>query len=155
MTYRNPWYLFGRISTSFTNIGSIKSTSRTFNTSYALSKWPHLHRAYIISRCIFFWLAVSISYCWLGIQRVVAGFYTSAKTISTWPLVTLLQTLDFTVNPLSTKGGWISTPTSKNGIFKNRFLHFFRSNFKIWLNWQRALDNIFHLIYSLYFYGQN
>ena len=27
---------------------------------FALSKWPHLHRAYVISGCIFFWLAVSI-----------------------------------------------------------------------------------------------
>ena len=31
---------------------------KDFNTSYALSKCPHLHRAYVISGCISFWLAV-------------------------------------------------------------------------------------------------
>ena len=30
-----------------------------FNTSYALSNVPHLHRVYVIGRCVFFWLAVS------------------------------------------------------------------------------------------------
>jgi len=58
LTYRDPQYLFGKISTSLTNSSSIKRTKRIFNTSYAQSKWPHLHRVYVISGCIFFWLAV-------------------------------------------------------------------------------------------------
>ena len=58
MTYRDPQYVFGKILTFLPNTISIQRTSRIFHTSYALSKWPHLHRAYIISRCIFFWLAV-------------------------------------------------------------------------------------------------
>ena len=59
LTYRDPQYLFGKILTSLTNPSSIKRTKWIFNTSYALSKRPHLHRAYVISGCIFFWLAVS------------------------------------------------------------------------------------------------
>ena len=39
---------------------SIKRTERIFNTSYAQSKWPHLHRAYVIGVCIFFAMAVSV-----------------------------------------------------------------------------------------------
>ena len=31
-----------------------------FNTRYALSKWPHLHRAYVISGCIFFLASCTI-----------------------------------------------------------------------------------------------
>ena len=31
---------------------------KDFNTSYALSKWPYSHRAYLIRGCISFWLAV-------------------------------------------------------------------------------------------------
>ena len=58
MTYRDPQYLFGKISTSLTNSSSIKKTRRIFNTSYAQSKWPHLHRAYVIRSYIFFWPAV-------------------------------------------------------------------------------------------------
>ena len=58
LTYRDPQYHFGKISTSLTNSSSIKRTKRILNTSYALSKWPHLHRAYVISGCIFFLLAV-------------------------------------------------------------------------------------------------
>ena len=46
------------MSTSLTNSISIKRTERIFNTSYALSKLPHLHRAYVIGGCISFWLAV-------------------------------------------------------------------------------------------------
>ena len=61
MTYRDPQYLFGKISTSLTNTISIERTSRNFDTSYALSKWPHLHRAYVISGCISIWLAVCSS----------------------------------------------------------------------------------------------
>ena len=58
LTHRDPKYLFGKIVTSLTNRVSIKRTSRVFNTSYALSKWPHLHRAYVISGGIFFATAV-------------------------------------------------------------------------------------------------
>ena len=58
LTYRDPQYLFGKISTSLTNSSSIRTTKRVFNVSYTLSKRPHLHRAYVISGCIFFWLAV-------------------------------------------------------------------------------------------------
>ena len=38
LTYRNPKYLFGKISTSLTNSSSIERTKRIFNTRYALSK---------------------------------------------------------------------------------------------------------------------
>ena len=60
LIYRVPQYLFGKISTSLTNSISIKRTKRIFNTSYALSKWAHLHRIYVIGGCISFWLAVYI-----------------------------------------------------------------------------------------------
>ena len=33
---------------------SIERTSRIFNMSYALSKWSHLYRAYVIGGCFFF-----------------------------------------------------------------------------------------------------
>ena len=59
LTYRDPQYLFGKISSSLTNPSSMKRTKRIFNTSFALSKWPHLHRAYVISGCAFFWLAIA------------------------------------------------------------------------------------------------
>ena len=62
LTYRDPQYLFGKIWTSLTYIVSIKRTSRIFNIDYALSKWPHLHRAYVIRGCIFLWLAVPAIY---------------------------------------------------------------------------------------------
>ena len=48
-----------------------------------------------------------------------------------------------------------TTHPSKNEIFKCRFLHFFESNFKIWLKEKIAVDNIFHLVYSLCFYSKN
>ena len=41
----------GKISTSLTNTVSIERTEKTeriFNTSYSLSKWPHLLRAYLL-----------------------------------------------------------------------------------------------------------
>ena len=41
-----------------TNSISIERTKRIFNTICALSKRPHLHRAYVIGGSIFFWLAV-------------------------------------------------------------------------------------------------
>ena len=34
------------------------------------------------------------------------------------------------LKPLSTRGVWISTHPSKNEVFKNIFLHFFKNNFK-------------------------
>ena len=49
LTYRDLQYLFGKISNSLTNSISIKRTRRIFNTSYALSKWPHFNRAYVVS----------------------------------------------------------------------------------------------------------
>ena len=42
---------------------SIKRTSRILYTSYALSKWPHLHRAYITGVRIFFATAVFYWQC--------------------------------------------------------------------------------------------
>ena len=56
MTYRDPQYLFEKFWTSLTNSSTIKRNKRILNISYDLSKWPHLHRAYVISGCI--WLAV-------------------------------------------------------------------------------------------------
>ena len=44
-----------------------------FNTSYALSKVPHLHRAYVISGCIFFWLAVRMLACATLLVGMVAA----------------------------------------------------------------------------------
>ena len=58
MTHRDPQYLFGKISTSLIHRVSIQRTSRIFITSYALSKRPHLHRAYVKGGCIFFATAV-------------------------------------------------------------------------------------------------
>ena len=60
LTYREPHYLFGKISTSLTNSVSIERKKRIFNTSFAPSKWPHLHRAYVIGGCISIWLPVPI-----------------------------------------------------------------------------------------------
>ena len=54
LTYRGPQYLFGKISTSLINTISIERTTMIFNTNYALSKWLHLHRASVMSGCIFF-----------------------------------------------------------------------------------------------------
>ena len=62
MTYRDPQYLFGKISISLANTILIHRTSRIFDISYDLSKWPHLHKAYVINGCIFFWLAVQYSF---------------------------------------------------------------------------------------------
>ena len=53
LTYRDTQYLFGKILTSLNQI-SIEKTRRIFSTRHALSKWPHLHRAYVISGRIFF-----------------------------------------------------------------------------------------------------
>ena len=50
-------------------------------------------------------------------------------------------------NPLSTRGVWISTHPSKNGIFK--------INFKNQSIQQIVMENIFHLVYSLRLYDQN
>ena len=58
LTHRDPEHLFGKISISLTNSILIESAKRIFNTSYALSKRPHLHRAYVIGGCILIWLAV-------------------------------------------------------------------------------------------------
>ena len=52
------------------NSSSTEKTKRIFNTSYALSKWPTLHRAYVISGCIFFWLAVNTQLMHLVIFQV-------------------------------------------------------------------------------------
>ena len=54
----------GQIDPSLPEIGlrntiSIERTRRIFDTNYALSIWPYLHRVYVICVCIFFWLAVS------------------------------------------------------------------------------------------------
>ena len=43
---------------------------KIFNVSYTLSKRPHLHSAYVIGGCIFFWLAVHTS-----IKRVKAMYF--------------------------------------------------------------------------------
>ena len=45
MTHRDPKYLFVKTLTSLTNSISTERSERISNTSYALSKWPHLHRA--------------------------------------------------------------------------------------------------------------
>ena len=66
-----------------------------------------------------------------------------------------MQSKQASINPLSTRGLWKSTPPSKNGIFKNKFLCFFKDDFKIWLIQKIAMVNIFHLVYSLCLYGQN
>ena len=58
-------------------------------------------------------------------------------------------------NPLSTRGVWISTHPSKNGIFKYSVLHFFKDDSKNYVIQQIDMDNIFHLVYSLCFYDQN
>ena len=58
LTYRNLQCLFGKISTFLANLISIKRTRWIFDTCYALSKWPHLHRTYVIGGCIFFWLTL-------------------------------------------------------------------------------------------------
>ena len=62
LTYRDPQYLFGKISTSLIYRVSIQRTSRISNTSYALSKWPHFHRAYVLGGCIFFSAAVDLCF---------------------------------------------------------------------------------------------
>ena len=48
----------------------------------------------------------------------------------------------------------VHTP-SKNSIFKNKFHYFLKNNFKTWLIQKIAMLNIFYLVYSLCFYGQN
>ena len=49
LTYRDPQYLFGKILTPLTNSSSIERIKGIFNASYALSKWPHLYRAYVVN----------------------------------------------------------------------------------------------------------
>ena len=92
---------------------------------FDLSKWPHFHRTYLVTVCK---------------QRAT---YFQNKCDS------------FILNPLSTRSVCFSTHPSKNEIFKSKFLHFFKSNFKIWLKQKIAVDNIFHLVYSLCFYSKN
>ena len=48
MTYRDPQYLFGKISTKLTYIISIQRTKRISNIGFHSSKWPHLHSAYLV-----------------------------------------------------------------------------------------------------------
>ena len=48
LTYRDPQCLFKKIWTSLTYIVSIQRTRRILIISYTLSKWPHLHRAYLL-----------------------------------------------------------------------------------------------------------
>ena len=76
LTYRDPQYLFGKISTSLTCIVSIQSSSRILNTGFAHSKWPHLQRAYVIGGYFLFWLAV----CHATMP------YNLLKTLDTWTL---------------------------------------------------------------------
>ena len=46
LTYRDSQYIYGNISTSLTYIFPIQRTIRIFDTGFALSKWPHLLRAW-------------------------------------------------------------------------------------------------------------
>ena len=46
LTHRDPQYLFRKISTFSVDIISKKETGSIFQTDFALSKWPNLHRAY-------------------------------------------------------------------------------------------------------------
>ena len=62
LTYRDPQYLFGKISISLKYIVSIQKTSRIPNIFFALSKWPHLHRAYLVSGPYSFSVPVCILY---------------------------------------------------------------------------------------------
>ena len=49
---------------------SIQRTRRIFDKGYALSKRPHLHRAYVIRGCIFLWLAIDESKSYAFILKV-------------------------------------------------------------------------------------
>ena len=57
MTYRDPQCLFGKISTFLTKIISIQRIGRIFDVSFALLKWPHLHRAYLLG----LWFSFSVT----------------------------------------------------------------------------------------------
>ena len=42
----------------FKKLWKVQNASSSIRVGFALSKWPHLHRAYVISGCIFFTAAV-------------------------------------------------------------------------------------------------
>ena len=96
MTYRDTQYFFGKISTSLTNKIPIQRTNRIFDTSYDLLNWPHLHWAYVISGCIFFWLAVSTRIC--KRLRVAIKFVNCANSVCDWHFLTQKQEARY-INP--------------------------------------------------------
>ena len=48
----------------FSTVSKDQKASSILKVGFALSKWPHLHRAYVISGCIFFATAV-------GLEKVI------------------------------------------------------------------------------------
>ena len=54
LTYSNLQYLFGKDLDIVVNIISLQETASILKIGFDLSKWPHLHRAYVIRDCIFF-----------------------------------------------------------------------------------------------------
>ena len=57
-----PIFTAFKVLILFSTVSKDQKASSILKVGFALSKWPHLHRAYVISGCIFFWLAVGIQF---------------------------------------------------------------------------------------------
>ena len=76
----------------FSTVSKDQKASSILKVGFALSKWPHLHRAYVISGCIFFATAVQYFIQRFSLVGMDVAAFLYCITLS-WKLLNLLHKL--------------------------------------------------------------